>query len=155
MKISLLQILADGLQAGSVAGIGSAVAIAIAGQVENQRPIEAVNAVSHVAWGEQAFVAKELNAKNTLLGLAINDAAMLSWGVLFEALRVAFKAHGSAPRTVGCAAATGAIAYVVDYKIVPPRWMPGIERHLSNRALWWIYAAFVMCLVLGASRRRA
>ncbi len=147
MKISLQQVLADGVHSGVVAALGSAALIAVRGQIENGNPVAPINAISHIAWDDEAFDADKLDIKHTLVGLSINDTAMMSWGVIFELLRAVTKSRGSVAKTAGCAAGMAGLAWAIDYKIVPPRLTPGIEAHLSKRSLAMIYCAFALALM--------
>lgn len=146
MKFSLSQVLADGVQSGVVAALSSAALMAMRGQIENGNPVAPINAISHIAWDEKAFEADKLDIKHTLIGLSINDTAMITWGVIFELLRTVTKSRGNMPKTVGCAAGLALLAWAIDYKIVPSRLTPGIEAHLSQRSIAMIYLAFALAL---------
>ena len=146
MKFSPQQVLADGLQSGVVAALSSAALIALRGQIENKNPLAPINAISHIAWDDEAFDAKDLDIKHTLVGLSINDTAMITWGVIFEAFRVATNSRGDAAKTIGCGATVSVLAWLLDYKIVPPRLTPGVEAHLSKRSIAMIYVGLAMAL---------
>lgn len=51
---------------------------------------------------------------------------------------------------VAGAAATSAIACVVDFQYTPERLTPGFEHHFSRRALAGVYAMFALGLAAGA-----
>lgn len=68
---------------------------------------------------------------HTVLGYTIHHASSLWWAGMFEAA-----AHRRSPRAVaGVAAATAAVAYVVDYHVVPRRLTPGFDRHISGTGM--------------------
>ena len=113
MKFSWQQVLAGGLQSGVIAALSSAAVIALRGQIENKNPIAPINAISHIAWDDEAFDAKNLDIKHTLVGLSINDTAMITWGVIFEALRTMTDSRGNAVKTVGCGAMLAVLAWAV------------------------------------------
>lgn len=48
-------------------------------------------------------------------------------------------------------ACVAALAYVTDYHLVPARLTPGFERHLSRRALFFVYAVLAMALAAGGA----
>ncbi len=84
------------------------------------------------------------------MGYAIHHASSYFWAVFHEYWREA------RPRTspAASAATITAVAYVVDYHVVPRRLTPGFERHLSGRAMFATYAAFGAGLLLVAALRR-
>ena len=113
------------------------------------------NAVSHIAWGDEAARHIEPSIKYTLTGALLNAAAVMSWAVIFE--RLARTRRPSVASTVAAGVATTALAYVVDYHVVPRRFTPGFELRLPKPALFPIYASLAGGLVAGtllASRSR-
>ena len=113
----------------------------------------ALNATSHVLWGERARLKNSLSAKYTGVGLVANYGASIFWALLYEAL--GRRKRRSAIRSMRDAVITSAIAYVVDYHLVPRRLTPGFELRLPDRALAGVYAALAVGLALRdlASRR--
>lgn len=146
MKISLQQVLADGVHSGIVAALSSAALIALRGHIENRNAVAPINAISHIAWDEEAFGADKLDIKHTLVGLSINDTAMITWGVIFESVRSLTNSRGDIAKTLSCGAGLSILAWLIDYKIVPPRLTPGIEAHLSQRSIALIYTGFAVAL---------
>lgn len=108
------------------------------------------NATSHWVWGERARRVKRTDLKHTAVGYAIHHASSFFWAVFHEYWREL------RPRTPPVASATtiAAVAYVVDYHVVPRRLTPGFERHLSGRAMFATYAAFGAGLMVVALLRR-
>ncbi|KFN50479.1 hypothetical protein [Arenimonas composti] len=111
------------------------------------------NATSHWVWGEPATRRLAPDLGHTLVGYAIHHAMSVFWACGFEAWRARH------PRTpvLAIAAGTAAVAYAVDYRVVPGRLMPGFERHLPLRSRLLAYAAFATGLALTAriaGRRR-
>jgi hypothetical protein len=70
--------------------------------------------------------------------------------MLFEVLCGRNSRHGKA---VAAAATTAAVAYVVDYHVVPYRLTPGFEVHLSRQALGLTYLALAAGFVAAALAR--
>ena len=142
-------IVADGLWNGAVATVATTAAVAVCGAIENRRVAAPINAVSHIVYGDEAAEHSAPSIKYTAPGLLLNAAAVTSWAVLQELMFGRQQTH----KTVGVALAEGAIvsalAYVVDYHVVPSRFTPGFEKRLSNRSLAGIY--FVLAASLGVA----
>jgi hypothetical protein len=123
---------------GGMAGITSAVAAGAGASVSGRRPYAAINAVAHCLWPDTAQREEGLSTRYTATGAGIHLGSAVFWGVLFEAL------CGRRPRVdkvIAAAATTAAVAYVVDYHVVPQRLTPGFEAHLSKRSLAMTYLA--------------
>jgi hypothetical protein len=132
----------------SAAG-ATAAAAAFCGKLELGRPAAPLNAVSHIVWGDDAMLRNGMSTKYTALGTALNTAAVATWSVVHHLVfRPDRRAPGLAP-ALARGAATAAVAYVVDYHLVPRRLTPGFEARLSNRSLFAIYAALAVSLALG------
>lgn len=101
------------------------------------QPAAALNAVSHMLWGERAFRVDRADLSHTLVGMLLNAGAMLSWSTVHELL--------PKPRSpfvrVAKAASVSALAYVTDYHVVPKRLTPGFEERLPPSALALVYVA--------------
>lgn len=67
--------------------------------------------MTHCLWPASAFTQQHPSARYSGVGAAIHWGCSVFWGVLFLALR---GKHAGISRAVGAAAATAAIAYVVD-----------------------------------------
>ena len=133
---------------GKWSGFTTSVAVAACGARENRQPIAPVNAISHIAWGEDAFDESEPSLKYTATGLALNTAATISWAAVFEIL---WRRTGrrDAATALACGAAVSSLAYAVDYHVVPPRLTPGFETHLSGKSLSVVYAVLALSLACG------
>ncbi|HUR21557.1 MAG TPA: hypothetical protein VMZ90_12155 [Vicinamibacterales bacterium] len=130
-------------------------AAAMCGSLELGWPAAPLNAVSHMLWGRDAIRHDAASAKYTGLGSALNTAAVASWSVLHHFMfRPDRRPPGMAP-ALARGAATAAVAYVVDYHVVPKRLTPGFEERLSNRSLFAIYAALAISLAVGERASRS
>lgn len=151
-----------------VPAIGAAAATTIVaslcGHLENGDAVAPINDISHIVWGDAAFEAQGISARHTLLGLILNASAAWSWTMIFERFCGDAAREESfddaiftrrAARVAGGGALVSAIAYLVDYHVVPPRLAPGFERHLSRRALLLVYAALALSLAAGEEIYRA
>lgn len=123
-------------------------AAAMCGALELGRPAAPVNAVSHILWGNDAIEQDSVSAKYTGLGAAMNTAAVAAWCTLHRIVfRPERRAPGLAP-ALARGATTAAVAYVVDYHLVPKRLTPGFEERLSGRSLFAIYATLAISLAM-------
>ncbi len=143
----------DTMATGAVATAATTAAVAFLGQRENGTATSAINAVSHMLWGEEATHTDRLDAKHTLAGAGLNSAAMMAWAGMHEML-LPRKERPSMGRALLAGAATAATAYVVDYHVVPKRFTPGFEERLSQRSLLGIYVTMALALAVGSLRRR-
>ena len=134
--------------AGSCAAMASATVLAWQGRRETGSAAAAMNAPSQWLWGREAIARDDATWSHTGVGYAIHHGASLFWGLLFEAVRR--RAPRDVPGTIASAAATTAIANVVDFQLTPERLTPGFEKRLSRRALFLTYAAFAAGLAAGS-----
>jgi hypothetical protein len=138
------------------AGILSTALLALLGRRENGTLASALNAPSHIVWGDEALRADHADLKHTAVGQALHHASAFFWGALFEALQARRSRRGTGGVLVD-AAVTTAVAAVVDLAVVPDRLTPGFEKRLSGRSLALVYGGVGVGLVLGglaAMRRR-
>jgi hypothetical protein len=127
-------------------------AAAVCGWRENRNPVAPLNAISHIAWGEEAATQEEFSAKYTGTGVALNAAAMWSWALLFEkgfGGSNADEQRDAVSRSLLGGTVVSALAYVVDYHLVPKRLTPGLEDRLSSRSLLLIYIGLALSLAAG------
>lgn len=135
------KIIGDGLKTGLVMAAATTGAILLASAKENGSQWAAMNCVAHIVDGDEKEQPTGFSARETGLGVAVNATAMALWGVLYEG---GLSITGIRSSALTAAIAT-TVAYVVDYKIVPKRFTPGIEKRLSQGAILASYA------VLGAT----
>jgi hypothetical protein len=137
---------------------GTTATVALCGAAELGNAAAPINAISHIVWGEDASRRDAVSVKYTVLGAALNAAAMCCWAAFHQ---IVFRSHRRRAGIAGAmarGAATAAAAYVVDYHVVPKRLTPGFEDRLSGRSLLLIYAALAAGLAIGerlASSRSA
>lgn len=126
---------------GLAAGTAAALTASIAARREGSSYPSALNATSHIVWGEQAARRSEWSMQYTAVGALLHYGSAVFWAGLHELL------PGPAPVR---ALATAATAYAVDYHVVPARLTPGWEKRMSDRALGAVYAAFALGLLLAS-----
>jgi hypothetical protein len=140
------------LGTAALATIATTAAGVLLSALETRKPAAGLNAVSHILWGDKAARVDRGDVKHTLAGAVLNAGAMVSWAAVNELL--------PRPRSAAIAVTKGALvsalAYLVDYHVVPARLTPGFEKRLSATALFALYAVLASALAAGdrlASRR--
>jgi len=133
------------LVAGASASATTTVTVALAGVAEQGSPWPALNAISKMVHGNHAPWRNEASWKYTGTGALLNAAAVFSWAAVYAVLRGP-RTRTDYVRAATAGAATSALAYVIDYHVVPERFTPGFEKRLSNRSLGVIYAALAVGL---------
>ncbi|MCW5935866.1 MAG: hypothetical protein KIT11_00980 [Fimbriimonadaceae bacterium] len=138
---------------GLPAAVATTVALLAFGKAENRSAAAPINAVSHIAFGDEALTVDEPEPKYFVTGLVLNAFALFGWAGLAE---LWFRARGGKPsaaeKTAVSAAVTG-IAYVTDFHLVPPRLSPGFEHRICRRSLYATYAVLALALAGGALLR--
>jgi hypothetical protein len=133
-----------------VSGTLAAAAVTLVASVASRRATgsaaSALNATSHFLWGDRAARRHSYSIKYTGVGFAANYGASVFWALLYEALGSGRRR--SAGRALCDGALTSAVAYVVDYHVVPRRLTPGFELRIPGRALAAVYGALAVGLAL-------
>lgn len=139
-------VLSQGLLAGSLASLISTAVLALAGQRGSGSAAAPLNAVSHWYWGDDALHLHKADLVHTAAGYATHPVAATVWATLYAALASSRPALRSTPGLALGAAATSAIAYLVDFRLTPHRFTPGYEQRLSTEALLAVHAALAIGL---------
>jgi len=136
---------------GSLASLLSAAWLAFAGQREMAWPAAPMNATSQWLLGQrEALHADHSDRRHTLAGYVVHHLAASFWAVLHAralADRPAARRPGPA---LAAAAATAAVAAVVDLKMTPERLTPGFQHRVSAPALAGAYGCFALGLAAGS-----
>lgn len=135
------------LVAGASASAATTLTVALAGTAAQGSPWPALNAVSKMVHGDHAPWRNEASWKYTGTGALLNTAAVFSWAAIYAVLRGP-RTRTDYVRAVTAGAATSALAYVIDYHVVPERFTPGFEKRLPNRSLGLIYTALALGLAV-------
>ncbi|MBA3625781.1 MAG: hypothetical protein H0W48_15315 [Methylibium sp.] len=149
---------ADARFSGGAAAAGSLAMLALCGSRSIGSATAAINAPSHIVWGDVALRKNGPSVRYTLPGLALHVGSSLFWGVLYEKFLAPPAGAGAATilRNAGLATAGAAL---VDLRLVPSRLTPGFERRLPRAGLLLVYGAFALGLAVGgcaaAQRRQA
>jgi len=139
-----------------LSGTLAAAAVTLVASIASRRATgsyaSALNATSHFLWGDRAARRHAYSWKYTSIGFAANYGASVFWALFYELLGRGKRR--SAKHALRDGALVSALAYVVDYHVVPKRLTPGFELRLPGRALGGIYAALAVGLAFSDLTRR-
>ena len=144
----------DTAAAGAAATAATTATMLCLGHQRDASSWAPLNAVSHIAFGDDAARHTELSAKYTGTGTALNAAAIMSWAALYAGVMTMLPKR-NLPAAIGAGAAVAAAAYVTDYYVVPRRLTPGFEKRLDGRSLFWIYSSLAAGLAAGWAVRQS
>lgn len=140
----LSKILTSTAKTGIALTLSTTTALMAAGIYETGSPWAPINAISHIIDGDDVSADNRFSPRQSTIGVAVNTASMTMWAAVYEsALRLT--GRKSTPLT---AVAAATAAYAVDYKLVPPRFTPGMEKKLSRLSIIAIYAVLAAILAL-------
>ena len=138
---------------GSIACAVVLAAVAALGP-RTRRAVAPINAISHVLWGASAAHATRPDLRHTVPAVAINEGAGIFWAALYERAFGRLAEEGRFARALLGGAGIAALAYVVDYHLVPKRLTPGWEYHLRGPSLAAVYGALALSLPARGVLRR-
>jgi hypothetical protein len=144
------QVLREGAIAGSLASVASAAALLAAGRRDNGHAAAPVNAISHWVWDRPALLKNRPSLRHTLVGYLVHHGASFFWAILHARAWCLLPEAKKPAAVVAGAAATSAIACVVDYCLTPRRLTPGFEHRLSLGSMAAVYICFALGLALGS-----
>ena len=136
--------LTRGFKTGLVLAAATNAVIMLASDKENGSPWAALNCVAHIVDGDDKEQPEDYAPRESRIGILVNGTAMSAWGVLYEGALLVTRTKSS-PLTA--LLAVGA-AWVIDYKIVPKRYTPGIEKRLSQRSVLLSYTVMAVMFML-------
>jgi hypothetical protein len=142
--------LREGAITGTVAGLLSTAVLAISGQRQAGSAVAPINAVSHWLFGDESLHADEPSLRHTLTGYLTNHLAAIFWAMLYSRAYGHREEAKRLPKALAGGVATSAVAYAVDYYVVPKRLTPGYEHRISSGAMLATYGALAAGLALGA-----
>ncbi len=140
----ITQSLTRGLKTGFALAAATNAAIMLASDKENNAPWAALNSVAHIIDGDQREQPAEYSPRESWLGIGVNGTAMCAWGVLYEGALLVTRTKSS----VWTAILGTTVAYLIDYKVVPKQFTPGIEKRLSHNSVLIAYAAIALGFAL-------
>ncbi|WP_427915472.1 hypothetical protein ACPWT1_11375 [Ramlibacter sp. MMS24-I3-19] len=147
--------LAEAALSGSLAAIGSAAVLAVAGARTTPSAAAPMNATSQWLWGQKEALDADLpDARHTVLGYVTYHLAASFWAVLLaRAVREPTEMREPVP-ALAAGAATAAVAALVDFKLTPERLTPGFQHRVGKPALVASYAVFALGLAAGTVAMR-
>lgn len=144
--MTVLKLITRTLFTSAVTSVTTTAALCLLSSKDTGRPAAALNAVSHILWGDRAAKYDKWDLRHTLTGTALNAGAMGMW----SAVHALFPAPRSVLGAARNATLVTALAYVTDYHLVPHRLKPGFEQRLSPRSLAGIYGVLAASLAMSA-----
>lgn len=138
------------LQTAGPATAATSAAVAACGAFDDGNAVAPVNAVSHIAWGDEAAEQEDASLNYTLSGATLNAVAIASWAAVYELGFGRRARQGNVKAAIVGGVATAALAYVTDYYIVPKRLTPGFEKRLSSPSMLAVYVALAASLPLAS-----
>jgi hypothetical protein len=138
---------------GAVSGLLMSTVIAGASRLATGRSASGLNVISHMLWGRRVSRKTQWTLRHTGTGLALNQLACLFWAGCYEAM-LGDDRRTKRSRQAIDAIALSAVAYLVDYHLVPERFTPGFELKFSRRWFPVLYAGLAGSLWLGAQCHR-
>ena len=146
--------LQDALVTGSIVCVVTVAAAAFRGMTDSSSAVAPINATSHVVYGAEAGDVVALDWKHTMLGLAINAGASVFWATLYERLFGRAGNRSDVGRSLLGGGVVAALAYFVDYHLMPKRLTPGWEERVSVRSLAMIFGAMALSLPMRSILKR-
>jgi len=144
--VSTTNPIARTLISSAVTSAATTAALFLLSSKDTGHPAAALNATSHILWGDKAAEYDDWDVRHTLAGVVLNAGAMGFWSAVQSIL--------PAPRSIFGAARNAtlvtALAYATDYHIVPKRFTPGFEQRLSRKSLFGSYAVLAASLAVSA-----
>jgi hypothetical protein len=143
---TLSEVAIPGLLAGAVL---SAI-LAARGRVDRGSAAAPLNAPTQVVRGQAALEDTRFRPQVTGAGVLINLGGGVFWATAMELLFGRVLRSGGAGTALAAGAATSALAWIVDYHVVPYRLSPGFQERVSRESLLLAHGAFALCLGLGS-----
>ena len=138
------------LQTAGPATAATSAAVAACGAFDSGNAVAPINAVSHIAWGDEAAEQEDASLKYTASGATLNALAIASWAAIYELGFGRRARQGNVKVAIIGGVATAALAYVTDYHVVPKRLTPGFEKRLSSPSMFAVYVALAASLPLAS-----
>src|SRR5690606_41119154 len=136
---------ARALRSGSVASVLSTLAVTLFSRARSGAAAAGTNAASQWFWYPRARHVDRPSPKYTLTGYAVHHASSLFWAVGNGAMQ---PQRAQLRGRIARAARTAALAYIVDYHVVPRRLSPGFEHRIGAAGILSAYAAFAVGLLV-------
>lgn len=143
------KLLRKSVMSGSTASLLSAISLAILGKGELGKTAAPMNGPSQWVWGKYASFLNYFSWQYTGVGYIIHHAASIFWALFYEKNCENMNPKKNCQEIIIPALMVSAVAYVVDFYVVPKRFSPGFERRLSKESLFIVYGVFALGLAGG------
>ncbi|HKN87739.1 MAG TPA: hypothetical protein VJV04_12835 [Nitrospiraceae bacterium] len=140
----LMSFVAKGMIGGALAGLATCAVAGLCARAERQTAVSALNSTSHIVWGDRAVDQTSASWQYTGTGIALNELALVFWGLVYEMW--SHSAIGASMSPLIRGVTVSALAYITDYHLIPRRFTPGFEKRLSQASLCAIYCAIAVSL---------
>src|SRR5579863_1165676 len=118
--MSLRNLILRSVKTAAIATVATTTVLFIASKRETGSPWSGINAICHMADGDEKEQPTDFAPRETPLGLGLNASAIGTWALGYEAILGGVPLPSSA---LWAALATAGI-WIVDYRIVPKRFTP-------------------------------
>lgn len=140
--MTMLYPIARTLLTSAVTTAATTATVCLLSSRDTGHPAAALNATSHILWGEKATGHDQWDVRHTLTGALLNAGAMGLWSAVMGLLPRPRSALGALRNGT----IVSALAYFTDYHVVPQRLTPGFEQRLSRKSLLSTYAVLAASL---------
>lgn len=135
---------------GVLAGAALSAVLAVRGRAETGSAVAPLNAPTHVLRGDRALDDTRFRPGVTIPGVLINLGAGVFWAAVMEILFGRAVRDRGPEASLAAGAATSALAWVVDYHVVPHRLSPGFQERVTRESLVAAHGVFALGLGLGS-----
>lgn len=142
--------LREATAAGGAAALLSLAVLAEEGRRRADAPAAPINAVSHWLWGDESLRADRLSVRHTAVGVLTHAMAAVFWAAVQSLASRRWAPDRTLPQALAGGLATSALAFTVDYAMVPRRLTPGYEHRLGRGGMLATYGALAAGFALGA-----
>jgi hypothetical protein len=143
------EILEEAAAPAGLASLATTLALALLSKNDTGSPVAAINSVSHMPFGDEAFDHDEASPKYTITGALLNAAAVSGWALLHEMAVNKTDVKKSPWPLVITSGLISAAAYATDYHVVPKRLTPGFEEKLQPKSMFAVYAILAGAIAVG------
>lgn len=134
---------------GTVASLAVHGALVVFGRRTGRGAMAPINATSHVIHGPEAGSVDRVDLSHTATGVVINHGASIFWALPLAWWLTQGRERSAAGILLG-ASATGVVAGVVDYGLIPRRLSPGWHHSLPPKWVAGTFGALAAGIALGA-----
>ncbi|SBV37559.1 conserved hypothetical protein [uncultured Stenotrophomonas sp.] len=136
------------LRDGGIASVLSTLVVSTCSRHRTGSASAGTNAASQWLWYPRARFVHAPSWRHTVVGYLIHHACSVFWSIGYEATR---PTQADTAGRIARAAMVAAVAYGVDYHVVPRRLSPGFEHKVGPVGMAAVYASFALGLVMATT----